>query len=167
MSIEKDLDNYKNNIITWFESEIYKAFSDLAPAIIEGAAVVLMENNKFAGGKHIKGLQTKVKPIAKNELGFYLFSDAKSEKGFEYDKVILAGSHYTNKMPPPTALEAWIIQKQARGMFTAVKDTRSLSFAIAKTIFKRGHHATFPFDYIGFMLDREKANIIKRFQEIK
>jgi len=170
MTIKHDLEKYYLDSIKWLNLQLSQFYSDISPKLIESARGILIENKKVASGLHMTGIQTNVEMIAELKSNLYLFSPVKSPKGFPYDTVILAGSKYTTKAPPPSSLYVWIEQKARRGAFQGVngdkQKMRSLAFAISKSILKRGTHKTLPFDYVGLTISKEKSYIINRFMEI-
>ena len=73
---------------------------------------------------------------------------------------------YTSKMPPPATLEQWILRKgiTATGISGKEIPTKSLAFAIAKTIQRKGIKATSHFTQpLSWSMKTFKSEMIKNF----
>ena len=148
-NIEDFSEKYEIQALQWLNLEIEKAFSDLSLELIHSARIMLTtENNpegiiKAASGRHSDSLMVKVEKTAQYNDTLYLYSNV------PYDITILTGQPF--QVPTPQVLYIWITRKQRRGVFTGAK---------------RGSYATLPFNYVGYVIEKEKDNIISRFQRI-
>ena len=162
-NIKQWTDKYKIEALQWLNLEIAKAFSDLSPQILKKARIILTtENNpegiiKAASGRHSDRLQISVKPVGEYEKKLYLYSNV------DYDITILTGNPFEG--PTPAQLYIWIQRKQRRGVFSGL-DAKSLSYAINRSMKKRGVYATQPFNYVGYTIEKTEKNIIDRFRKI-
>lgn len=136
--------------------------------VVTDAKQNLVAKNKVASGKLLNSVYSSgAKYTGKSlELNIYLEKyGAFIDKGVSGVKVKYNTPYsYTNKMPPPSALDGWIVRKglapRNSGKFTgrtisAVGFQKSIQFLVARSIFFNGIKPT------KFLTDAVKNNINK------
>lgn len=121
-----------------------ESLEDFRDAVITDAKHNLKKQKKVASGAlydGIKGQEVVVYPS-----GSLYFEITMPLYGFFVDKGVSGTEKkydtpysYTNKMPPPSKLDKWIVRKGlGRGPGGKFAKRKSLQFAIARSIFKKG-----------------------------
>lgn len=135
--------------------ETKKVLEDFAKEVVKGARKNLRK--KKASGKLARSIKSDVKVNPNSfELDFEMegygaYQDAGvdgKKKRYGKRKAGLPTFKYTTKMPPPKALDKWVVRKglkgirDAKGRFTK---RQSLTFIIARSIFMKGLEPTYFF----------------------
>lgn len=135
--------------------ETKKVLEDFAREVIKGARKNLRKRK--ASGKLSRSLKSDVKVNPKSfELDFEMegygaYQDAGvdgKKKRYGKRKAGLPTYSYKDKMPPPKALDKWVVRKglkgtrDSKGRFTK---RQSLTFIIARSIFMKGLEPTYFF----------------------
>jgi len=135
-----------------------EALNGFANNVIEDSKQNLIDRKKVSSGKLLSSLKNNGAKVTKRaielninmaEYGAYI------DKGVSGVKVKYNTPYsYTNKMPPPSALDVWIVRKgiaprTKTGQFLSRK---SIQFAIARSIFFNGIKPT------NFLSDAVKKN---------
>ena len=135
--------------------ETKKVLEDFAKEVVKGARKNLRK--KKASGKLARSIKSDVKVNPNSfELDFEMegygaYQDAGvdgKKKRYGKRKAGLPTFKYTTKMPPPKALDKWVVRKglkgirDAKGRFTK---RQSLTFIIARSIFMKGLEPTYLF----------------------
>jgi hypothetical protein len=125
-------------------SNLQKALEDFAEKVVADAKTNLTSRNKVASGKLLNSMKVNnIKVTNKSlELNIQMMPyGAFVDKGVSGVKVKYNTPYsYTNKMPPPSALDGWIVKRgiaprNDKGHFQTRK---GLQFAIARSIFNNG-----------------------------
>lgn len=132
-------------------AEVKRELEKFKNAVIKESRNNLKSMRKDTFGKLSKSLKGKVK-VSKNS---FEFDFSMEEYGMYQDKGVSGTKKkyntpykYTNKMPPPSALDKWIVKKglapkDKNGKFTgrtvnSVGFRKSIQFLIAKKIYTQG-----------------------------
>lgn len=143
-----------------------KALNEFGDKVIEDSKKNLVDRKKVASGKLLNSMKNNgAKVTAKSlELNINMADyGAFIDKGVSGVKVKYDTPYsYTNKMPPPSALDGWIVRKgiaprNGKGQFTgrsisSVGFEKSIQFLIARKIFFNGIKPTH------FLSDAVKKN---------
>lgn len=124
------------------DKEIQKALQDFAKYVIQQSRSNLTKGDKNASKELYNSLGSDVKKTNKGyNLSFEMEDYGKfQDKGVSGTKKKYNTPYkYTNKMPPPSKLDKWIVRKgiapRNKGKFLTRK---SIQFAIAKSIYTKG-----------------------------
>ena len=121
-----------------------EALNNFGNKVVEDSKQNLIDRKKVSSGKLLSSLKNNGAKVTKNAIelninmvdyGAYIDKGVSGVKK-KYDTPY----SYTNKMPPPSALDGWIIKKgiaprTKTGQFLSRK---SIQFAIARSIFNNG-----------------------------
>lgn len=131
-----------------------KSLEVFRDAVIAEAKQNLKRQDKISSGglyDSIKGSEVVVYPSGALEFeitmplyGFFVDKGVRGANAYYADKATSQSPYkYTNKMPPPSALDKWIVRKGlGRGPGGKFAKRKSLQFAIAKSIFDKGIKAS-------------------------
>ena len=124
------------------DKEVQRALQDFAKYVIQQSRSNLSKGNKNASKELYNSLGSDVEKTSKGfSLAFNMADYGKfQDKGVSgTEKKYNTPYKYTNKMPPPSKLDKWIVRKgiapRNKGKFQSRK---SLQFAIARSIYKKG-----------------------------
>lgn len=121
-----------------------KALNDFGDKVIEDSKKNLIDRKKVSSGKLLSSLKNNGSKVTRKSLELNINMSeygAFIDKGVSGVKVKYNTPYsYTNKMPPPKALDGWIVKKNIaprndKGQFLTRK---SVQFAIARSIFYNG-----------------------------
>ena len=121
-----------------------KALNDFGDKVIEDSKKNLIDRKKVSSGKLLSSLKNNGSKVTRKSLELNINMSeygAFIDKGVSGVKVKYNTPYsYTNKMPPPKALDSWIVKKNIaprndKGQFLTRK---SVQFAIARSIFYNG-----------------------------
>lgn len=121
-----------------------KALNDFGDKVIEDSKKNLIDRKKVSSGKLLSSLKNNGAKVTRKSLELNINMSeygAFIDKGVSGVKVKYNTPYsYTNKMPPPKALDGWIVKKNIaprndKGQFLTRK---SVQFAIARSIFYNG-----------------------------
>jgi hypothetical protein len=124
-------------------SERLKALEKFRDLVVAEAKANLQRMGKNSSGKLSNSIKGEVKEMP-NSIGIYFemepygnFQD-KGVSGTE--RKFDTPYSYTNKMPPPSKLDKWIVKKgiAPRNVTGQFQSRKGLQFAIARSIFKYG-----------------------------
>jgi len=124
------------------DKEVQIALQDFAKYVIQQSRSNLTKGNKNASNELYNSLGSDVEKTSNG----YSLAFNMADYGKFQDKGVSGTENkyntpykYTNKMPPPSKLDKWIVRKgiapRNKGKFQSRK---SLQFAIAKSIYKKG-----------------------------
>ena len=124
------------------DKEVQIALQDFAKYVIQQSRSNLSKGNKNASKELYNSLGSDVEKTSNGySLAFNMADYGKfQDKGVSgTEKKYNTPYKYTNKMPPPSKLDKWIVRKgiapRNKGKFQSRK---SLQFAIARSIYKKG-----------------------------
>jgi len=124
------------------DKEVQRALQDFAKYVIQQSRSNLSKGKKNSSKELYNSLGSDIKKTSKGfSLAFNMADYGKfQDKGVSgTEKKYNTPYKYTNKMPPPSKLDKWIVRKgiapRNKGKFQSRK---SLQFAIARSIYKKG-----------------------------
>ena len=124
------------------DKEVQIALQDFAKYVIQQSRSNLTKGNKNSSKELYNSLGSDVEKTSNGySLAFNMADYGKfQDKGVSgTEKKYNTPYKYTNKMPPPSKLDKWIVRKgiapRNKGKFQSRK---SLQFAIARSIYKKG-----------------------------